>query len=85
MFFFGADDHLIHEEDRPGEDESLPAKYIHSNLKIVDLFYGTIFLEVQAPEEGWSIQSICNVKLPMETKHGADAYLDDLWLTSTEV
>ena len=62
-----------------------PAKYIHSNLKIVDLFDGAIILEVQAPEEGWSIQSVCNVKLPMETKHGADAYLDDLWLTSTEV
>lgn len=85
MFFFSVNNRFSHDEDRPGEAESLPAEYIHKNLKIVDLDGKEIFLEVKAPANGWTIEAICSVELPDWELTGADAYLDDLWLTSTEV
>jgi hypothetical protein len=54
-------------------------------LKIVDLDGKEVFLEVKAPANGWTIEAICSVELPDWELTGADAYLDDLWLTSTEV
>lgn len=74
-------------DQRAGEPDIL-AGIEHCTLEIRDLAgegqTGHVLLEVPAPQAGWTHESL-NAVQPQEAKGGADAYLNDHWIGSTEV
>ncbi|BBP46343.1 hypothetical protein THMIRHAS_17160 [Thiosulfatimonas sediminis] len=70
---------------RPGEKDILtPVK--HEKLKVTDLD-GRLVVVVESPVEGWSDELLWrwSEMLKQVTENGADAYLGDVWVGSTEV
>ncbi|WP_447828727.1 hypothetical protein [Aeromonas hydrophila] len=70
----------------PGESEILLPSVIFNKLQIVDLFdrKGVLF-EYAHPVDGWTHEKLCALDIPLERLQGADAYLGDTWVGSTEV
>lgn len=59
---------------------------IFNQLQIVDLFDRTdVLFEYAPPAEGWTHEKLCALDIPLERLQGADAYLGDTWVGSTEV
>jgi len=69
-------------DQRPGEPDILtPHRF--ATLVIRDL-QGAVLHTANAPEKGWTHELLCSVQ-PPETDEGADAYLSEEWIGSTEV
>lgn len=67
---------------RPGEPDILgPVR--HGTLSIRSL-EGVLLAKCRPPKEGWSIDSLVIVQ-PVGIAHGAEAYIESVWVGSTEV
>ncbi|ASI21398.1 hypothetical protein E4188_23150 (plasmid) [Aeromonas media] len=70
----------------PGESVILAPSLIHCLLQIVDLFDNTVVIfEYTPPAEGWTHENLCALDIPLERLRGADAYLGETWVGSTEI
>lgn len=70
----------------PGECVILTPSLIHCQLQIVDLFdKAVVIFEYSPPAEGWTHESLCALDIPLERLQGANAYLGDAWVGSTDV
>ncbi len=72
-------------DQRPGEPDILTG-YMFADLDIRDSD-GHLLLKVSAPETGWTHESL-NLVQPQEVQEGNDAfdaYLNGIWIGSTEV
>lgn len=73
------------------EPEILNKDVARETLKIVSIYdKNDVFFECAAPEEGWTHEALCDLDAPQEVVHmawarGADAYLGNEWVGSTEV
>jgi len=69
-------------DQRPGEPDILtPHRF--ATLVIRDL-QGAVLHTANAPENGWTHEMLCTVQ-PPEISEGAEAYLSEQWIGSTEV
>jgi len=69
-------------DQRTGEPDILtPLRF--ATLVIRDL-QGATLNTVNAPENGWTHEILCVVQ-PPEIREGAEAYLNEQWIGSTEV
>ncbi|EOW6411049.1 MULTISPECIES: hypothetical protein [Cronobacter] len=55
-----------------------------SEILILRNLEGSELLRVTAPETGWTHEALCAIQ-PVESEEGADAYLGEQWVGSTEV
>ncbi|AKJ36937.1 hypothetical protein U876_24205 [Aeromonas hydrophila NJ-35] len=70
----------------PGERVILIPSVIFNQLQIVDLFDRTdVLFEYASPVGGWTHEKLCALDIPLERLQGADAYLGNTWIGSTEV
>ena len=72
-------------DQRPGETDILTGNAF-SDLEIRDS-EGRLLLKVPAPDAGWTHESL-NLVQPQEVQEGNDAfdaYLNGIWIGSTEV
>ena len=73
------------------EPEMINKDMSRETLKIVSIYdQNDVFFECAAPVEGWTHAALCNVDAPQEVvdlawARGADAYLGNEWVGSTEV
>ncbi|WP_318391015.1 hypothetical protein [Enterobacter sp.] len=68
-------------DQRPGEPDILtPHRF--ATLVIRDL-QGAVLHTANAPENGWTHEMLCTVQ-PPEISEGAEAYLSEQWIGSTE-
>lgn len=72
-------------DERAGELVILEPVY-KEDLKVVDL-EGRLIEVVEAPRKGWTHQVLQSTaeRLAVKTSKGAEAYLGDSWVGSTEV
>lgn len=70
----------------PGEPDLLTTSVIFNPLQIVDLFDKTdVLFEYPPPVAGWTHEELGALNIPLERLQGADAYLGETWVGSTEV
>ena len=70
----------------PGESEILLPSVIFNKLQIVDLFdRKDVLFEYAHPVDKKKKKKLCALDIPLERLQGADAYLGDTWVGSTEV
>jgi len=69
-------------DQRPGERDILTGLELN-RLEIRDLA-GEVLLTVDAPSTGWTHESLSAVQTP-KANAGADAWLSDQWVGSTEL
>lgn len=57
------------------------------NVLLIKNLNGDAITSITPPQTGWSHRSLTEVAedLPPETERGADAYLGNVWVGSTEV
>lgn len=68
------------------EPELLTPLIAMEPLTIVDLFDRSVVLfRYEAPPGGWSHESLCSLDIPIPKLQGADAYLGQEWVGSTEI
>ncbi|MBJ7591506.1 hypothetical protein [Aeromonas veronii] len=70
----------------PGEPDLLTASVIFNPLQIVDLFDRTdVLFEYPPPVDGWTHEELRALNIPLKRLQGADAYLGEIRVGSTEV
>ena len=69
-------------DQRPGEPDILTG--IENGTLEIRSLTGGLILTIAAPNTGWTHESLDSVQ-PEEAMFGADAYLDEHWVGSTEV
>ncbi|MBW3834711.1 hypothetical protein A6767_10535 [Aeromonas veronii] len=68
------------------EPELLTPLIAMEPLEIVDLFDRKVVLfRYEAPQGGWTHEALCSQNIPLHKLQGADAYLGNEWVGSTEV
>ncbi|WP_293648914.1 hypothetical protein [Pantoea septica] len=67
---------------QPGEPDMLTP--LKDNKLVIKTLEGTVIYSQDAPEKGWTHELLAEVQ-PQGMEYGAEAYLDNVWIGSTEV
>lgn len=69
--------------DQSTGEKDILTPHRFGTLQIRDL-EGVTLITVKAPENGWTHEILCSIQ-PSGTEEGAEAFLNEHWIGSTEV